>query len=37
MIKWKKSWPDQWEGLPVDVLPVLERRVPAAAAHRASS
>jgi predicted TIM-barrel fold metal-dependent hydrolase len=21
MIKWKKSWPDQWEGLPVDVLP----------------
>ena len=22
MITWKKSWPDQWEGLPVDVLPV---------------
>jgi predicted TIM-barrel fold metal-dependent hydrolase len=21
MITWKKSWPDQWEGLPVDVLP----------------
>jgi uncharacterized protein len=21
VIKWKKSWPDQWEGLPVDVLP----------------
>jgi uncharacterized protein len=21
MISWKKSWPDQWEGLPVDVLP----------------
>src|SRR3954468_22560922 len=21
MINWKKSWPDQWEGLPVDVLP----------------
>jgi uncharacterized protein len=21
MMKWKKSWPDQWEGLPVDVLP----------------
>src|SRR3954463_14287627 len=22
MIKWSRSWPDQWEGLPVDVLPV---------------
>src|SRR3954452_4098674 len=22
MIKWKRSWPDQWEGLPMDVLPV---------------
>src|SRR5947209_3542271 len=21
MIKWSRSWPDQWEGLPVDVLP----------------
>jgi len=21
VITWKKSWPDQWEGLPVDVLP----------------
>jgi predicted TIM-barrel fold metal-dependent hydrolase len=21
MINWKKSWPDQWEGLPVDVMP----------------
>jgi predicted TIM-barrel fold metal-dependent hydrolase len=21
MITWKKSWPDQWEGLPVDVMP----------------
>ncbi len=21
MITWKKSWPDQWEGLPVDILP----------------
>jgi hypothetical protein len=21
VIKWKKTWPDQWEGLPVDVLP----------------
>jgi predicted TIM-barrel fold metal-dependent hydrolase len=21
MIKWKRSWPEQWEGLPVDVLP----------------
>ena len=21
MIRWKKSWGDQWEGLPVDVLP----------------
>jgi len=21
MITWKKSWPEQWEGLPVDVLP----------------
>jgi len=22
MIKWSRSWDDQWEGLPVDVLPV---------------
>src|SRR4051794_25148098 len=22
MIKWSRSWPDQWEGLPLDVLPV---------------
>src|SRR5436305_203716 len=21
MIRWSRSWPDQWEGLPVDVLP----------------
>src|SRR4051795_6211490 len=21
MLKWSRSWPDQWEGLPVDVLP----------------
>ena len=21
MIRWKKTWPEQWEGLPVDVMP----------------
>ena len=23
MITWKRSWPDQWEGLPLDVVPDL--------------
>src|SRR3954453_12890656 len=30
MMNWKKSWPDQWEGLPVDVLPCSnEEYIPA--------